>query len=195
LKPWVENPRLMSGREREKLKTSIREFDVVEIPVVDTENVLVSGHRRVEVLSADGRGDEEVEVRVPSRKLTEKEFARLNLTLNRVHGEFDLEKLIAFDPETLLGGGFNPNEILGILKEGEGDGEPEVDFPVEIGETSQYVVLVFNDEMDWAAAREFFALKTAKSRRDKAGYRQRGIGRVVDGAAAMKKILGERDLV
>ena len=61
--------------------------------------------------------DAEIDVRVPSRKLTEKEVEELNIRLNKNTGDFDYDALIGdFNVDDLLDWGFKPHE-LGI--EGE----------------------------------------------------------------------------
>jgi ParB-like chromosome segregation protein Spo0J len=71
------NPRKLTEKEREDLERSIDEYGVV-VPVVvnvgDREDVLIGGHQRIRIYQ--DRGFDEVEVRVPSRELTEPEETR-----------------------------------------------------------------------------------------------------------------------
>jgi len=102
----------MSPRQVEDLKKSLTKFNLVEIPVVDRDNKVIAGHQRLMVLKLLGREAEKIEVRVPSRKLTKTEYEQYLLTSNRVHGDWDWERLAAdFDIDTLLTSGFDDTDL------------------------------------------------------------------------------------
>ena len=75
--PYENNPRQMTEKQNEDLKKSLEKFNLVEIPAIDTDNKIISGHQRLRILQQLGRGDEEIDVRVPDRKLTDEEFKEL----------------------------------------------------------------------------------------------------------------------
>lgn len=109
---WDKNPRSISEEQKEKLKQSFERFNLVELPAIDKDNKIVAGHQRVMVLKLLGRENEEIEVRVPNRKLTEAEFKEYNLRSNKNTGEFDYELLGKyFEPELLEYVGFSAEEI------------------------------------------------------------------------------------
>lgn len=102
----------MSPKQVEDLKRSLTKFGVVELPVVDTDNQVIAGHQRLMALKLLGRENEQIPVRVPNRKLTKQEYDQYLLTSNRVHGEFDWDKLAAnFDIETVLASGFDDADL------------------------------------------------------------------------------------
>lgn len=110
--PYERNPRKITDSEIKKLKKSLEEYNLVDIPVIDFDNILVSGHQRARALFLLGRGEEEIDVRVPNRKLTEKEFKNLNLELNKLRGIFDFEMLGAdFEVDELKDIGFTEIEL------------------------------------------------------------------------------------
>ena len=111
LRPYDENPRVMSEDEANELRRSLQRFNLVEIPVIDTKNRIVAGHQRVRLLQMEGRGNEEIEVRVPNRPLTDAEFREYNLRSNRNHGQFDFDKLVNLGSDELLNAGFDEKEI------------------------------------------------------------------------------------
>jgi DNA modification methylase len=112
LVPNAKNPRTMSPKQIEDLKKSLTKFGVVELPVIDTDNHVIAGHQRLMALKLLGRENEEISVRVPNRKLTKRECDQYLLTSNRVHGEFDWDKLAEnFDIETILASGFEDNDL------------------------------------------------------------------------------------
>jgi hypothetical protein len=110
--PFEHNPRQMSESQVEQLKKSIGKFNLVEIPAIDTDNKIVAGHQRLAVMKLIGRGDEEIDVRVPNRKLTEDEFKEYNLRSNKNIGEWDMELLAnAFETDMLLAVGFTDAQL------------------------------------------------------------------------------------
>ena len=67
------------------------------------------------ILKLLGRGQEEIDVRVPSRKLSKSEYDRYLLSSNRIHGDWSWEKLAAnFDIETMLTSGFDDADMSHI---------------------------------------------------------------------------------
>lgn len=56
----------------------------------------------VKIMLLLGRGDEDIDVRLPNRKLTDEEFAEYNLRSNVSSGEWDFEFLKNIDTEILL---------------------------------------------------------------------------------------------
>lgn len=112
LLPFKHNPRTLSEKQKEDLIQSIQKFGLVEIPAVNTDGKIIAGHQRVAVLQLLGRGEEEIEVRVPNRSLTKEEFKQYLLTSNRVHGDWDYEILTEhFDIDTMLLSGFDDNDL------------------------------------------------------------------------------------
>jgi hypothetical protein len=76
-----------------KMIESLQKFNLVDLPVIDSDNTVISGHQRLRALQAIGRGEEVIDVRMPNRKLTDKEVKEYNLLANTHFGEFDFEAL------------------------------------------------------------------------------------------------------
>lgn len=108
--PFEGNPRAMNEHQVNALKKSLKKFGVAELPVIDADNVIVAGHQRLKALQDMGYGEAEIDVRVASRKLTDKEFAIYNIGSNKITGDFT-DELFNFDEEILLESGFTQNEI------------------------------------------------------------------------------------
>ena len=111
LLPSPKNPRQMSDKQMEGLKKSLLRFNLVEIPAIDLDGRICAGHQRLRALQILGRGKEEVDVRVPNRKLTEKEYEQYMITSNAVMGSWDFEKLKDFDMDFLVDIGFDQIEL------------------------------------------------------------------------------------
>lgn len=123
--PWEKNPRSLSDKQLKDLKHSLKKFNLVEIPAIDTDNRIIAGHQRLKVLQLLGRGQEEIEVRAPNRKLTQAEYEQYLLTSNAVTGDWDFSKLKSFDIGLLLDIGFDENDLANIWDqnlEAEDDG-------------------------------------------------------------------------
>lgn len=116
LLPFKNNPRRMSEKQIADLTKSLKKFDLVEIPAIDTDGKILAGHQRVAVLQLLGRGEEMIDVRIPSRPLTKSEYEQYLLISNKVHGDWDYEMLADyFDIDTLADSGFDQSEITDIF--------------------------------------------------------------------------------
>jgi len=87
------NPRKISEDKKQKLVESLEKFNLVEIPAVNSDLQIIGGNQRVTALLLVGRGEEEIDVRFPNRKLTKKEVKEYAIISNTHAGEFDFEIL------------------------------------------------------------------------------------------------------
>lgn len=113
---WDKNPHVMNDTEKGNLSESLDKFDYVEVVVINTDNKLIGGHQRRNDFIAKGKQDEIIDVRVPNRKLTDKEFEELAIRLNKNRGHDD-EALLNqfFEAEDLKKWGFNEQELNDIF--------------------------------------------------------------------------------
>jgi len=125
--PYKENPRTMSEKQKNDLEESLKRFNLMSIPVINSDNTIISGHQRMKILQLVGRGKEEIDVRVPNRKLTKDEFREANLRENKNLGGWDWDMLANFDEELLLDVGFNEEELENPTFETTEDIEKEED--------------------------------------------------------------------
>lgn len=131
LVPADYNPRQMTEAQAKQLRKSIEKFNLVEIPAIDQDNTILAGHQRMSMLLTLGRGEEEIDVRVPNRKLTDSEAKEYNLRSNKNTGEWDMDKLFAMPDGLLEEVGFDKKEIQKLI-----DGHTEVtedDYDVDKG--------------------------------------------------------------
>jgi site-specific DNA-methyltransferase (adenine-specific) len=116
------NPRRLTDEQRAQLTESIQKFNLVEIPVIDRDNTIIAGHQRVSILIALGRQDETIEVRMPSRKLTDAERREYNIRSNKNTGEWDTDILREdFSALELQSFGFSMPELKDLRIEVEPD--------------------------------------------------------------------------
>lgn len=139
LKPWSRNPRQINKDQAKRLAESFDEFGQVETIAIGPENEVYNGHQRLSVLLDKHGKDYEVEVRVSSRALTEKEREKLTVFLHKgAAGEWNFDMLAnEFEVDELVEWGFSPEE-LGIEVEKETkDAEPQIDRAAELNEKWQ----------------------------------------------------------
>jgi DNA modification methylase len=123
--PNPENPRRMTEKQTDELRKSLEKFNLAEIPAINTDNKIVAGHMRVATLQLLGRGDESIDVRVPNRKLTEKEYKEYLLRSNQNRGDWDWDLLANnFDINELIGAGFDEelsfmfDDVMSLTEDG-----------------------------------------------------------------------------
>lgn len=112
--PHAKNPRTLSEKQRKDLEASISKFNLVEIPAINVGNGVLAGHARLKIMQALGRGQEEIDVRVPNRPLTVKECDEYLLRSNRNTGSWDFELLKEFPTEFLLDIGFDDADLSNV---------------------------------------------------------------------------------
>jgi len=126
LNPATYNPRKWDEAALERLTESLRRFGFVDPVIANAapkrKNIIVGGHMRLEAAKRlRMKSVPTVFVNLPNLK----EEKELNLRLNRTTGEWDWEKLKAFDIEILMDVGFQDSELSSIwdgMLEAEDDG-------------------------------------------------------------------------
>lgn len=111
LVPQEVNPRKITDKQMLDLTRSLKKFNLVEVPAIDLNGKILAGHQRIKALQILDRGDEMIDVRIPNRKLTEKESKEYIIASNKLGGDFDYDLLKSFDFETLEFAGFTPIEL------------------------------------------------------------------------------------
>jgi len=143
---WNRNPVKITKAEAKQLNASLDKFGLVlpfvaNQPLADGKADLIDGHQRKKVHYAheQGNSDTLVDVRIPSRALTEKEREELVIRLRKNSGSFDDDLLKAFDPGDLQAWGFDDDELksIGFETATNADAEPQIDRAAELQEKWQ----------------------------------------------------------
>jgi len=186
LKPAEYNPRKMSANDKRDIKTSLVRFGFVDPVVVnvapDRLNVIVGGHQRVIVAKEMGM----TEVPCVEVTLTLEKEMELNLRLNKNVAQWDWDLLANIKEEMLLDVGFDKaglDAMFGIKQEGR----PEVQFSDEVMLEHNYIVMYFDNPLDWQVAMDKFKLPKVKDLIVRKGQPV-GIGRVVKGKDWINRI-------
>lgn len=193
--PYVRNNKEHDKEQVKMIANSIKEYGFNQPLCIDKNNVVVVGHGRL--LAAKELGMDEVpcvrmedlteeqinKYRILDNKLNESNWSVLNLKeeLNELgdmnFGDLELTKEDLFP------------ELFEELGDKEKEEEPEIKFTEELGEENNYIVLFFDDSVDWLQAQSLFGLETVDALDSKEGYRRRGVGRVINGTDFMNKLL------
>lgn len=191
LKPYKKNPRDNEGAV-EKVAKSIKEFGFKVPMVVTKDGVIIAGHTRYK--ASQRLGLESVPV-VYADDLTEEQTKAFRLADNRVAEEAQWnEDLLRIELDELEGmfTGFDDDELDNLFDEGvepDLEDEPEVEFTEELGEENNYVVLFFDNSVDWLQAQTLFGLKSVHALDSREGFEKKGVGRVVNGTEFIQKMM------
>ncbi len=185
--PYINNPRV-NDHAVAKVASSIKNFGFKVPVLIDNKNEIIAGHVRIK--AAKRLGMKEVPtIRVEDLSPMQVRAFRVadNKTAEIADWDFELLELEleGLDDEFT---GFDLGEIEGLFAEPEKDDEekPEVEFTKEVLEESQYVVLYFDNIMDWQVAQEVFEIKTVAALDSREGYERKGVGRVLKGEKVLE---------
>jgi hypothetical protein len=188
LKPADYNPRQLTKDQYKQLTDSISAFGFVEPVVVNinTErlNIIISGHQRVKC--AKNLGIKKVPC--VELDLTLEQERELNVRMNKNTGEWDWDLLAnGFDLDELLNWGFKDKDLKIFDDADDDEIEPEIEITAELFESHNYIVLYFDNDLDWQTAEDVFELKPVIRKNKKIG--DKGLGRVIEGKKVLKKLL------
>jgi len=135
--PWPRNPRQVKVDQVRRLQESIDLFGQPETIAIGPGNEIYNGHQRLKSW-ADKYGDIEVDVRVASRELSEKEREKLTVFLHKgAAGEWDFDVLAnEFDVDDLLDWGFEDWELQ---VQGMGDLPEFKEYDESIADEVEYI--------------------------------------------------------
>jgi ParB-like chromosome segregation protein Spo0J len=188
IKPNPKNPRIIRNDKFRKLVKSIQEFpEMLDIRpiVVDSNMIVLGGNMRLKACKEAGL--KEVPILVADN-LTPEQQAEFIIKDNVGFGEWDWDILAnEWDVKTLNDWGLD----VPTLDEFTGVEEQEIEFSEYLDEANNYVVLLFNSEVDWLSAQTHFELKSVHSMRANGKPWSKGIGRVINGAEYLKNIKSE----
>lgn len=202
LKPDPRNMRKHSDRNKSVIAESLREVGAGRSLVTDAHDVTRAGNATMEAARAAGihtvievaTDGEELLVHKRRDLTDERQGKRLALADNAASdlSEWDADAIRdeVEEDASILDGILSESEQSAILDVPvpKGEDSKEVDFAQELLEAHNYVVLYFDNEMDWQAAQQVLGLETVKSLRSKGAWMQRGVGRVIKGAPIVAKL-------
>ena len=194
VKPNENNPRFIKDYKFKKLVKSIKEFpEMLKLRpiVVNSDMVVLGGNMRLKACKEAGL--KEVYI-LKADDLTEKQQREFIVKDNVGFGEWDWD---------VLGNEWNTQQLedwgMDILLSDDdieemnnpNNEETENVFATELDKNSNYLVLKFETDIDWIQAKTVFGLQTETSRRSNGKAWNKGIGRVLNGAEAINKLMNE----
>jgi hypothetical protein len=192
--PNPSNPRIIKDYKFKKLVKSIEDFpQMLELRpiVVDNNMVVLGGNMRLRACIAAGL--KEVPI-IIADQLTDIQKNEFIIKDNVGFGEWDWDQLAnQWDMELLSEWGmdvpYTEDEIEEMGNPVNDDSEKP--FALELDSESNYLVLKFNTDIDWIQAKTIFELESVASKRANGKAWSIGIGRVIDGVEAIKRIQSE----
>lgn len=192
LKPYKKNAKKHSKEQVEQIANSIKEFGFTQPVIIDKNNCVVAGHGRI--LGARKAGLKQVPT-VCLEELTEEQIKAYRLVDNKLNeSEWDsdllkqsLEEIAEMDMEVF---GFTIDSLADETVEVE----PEVPFTEILNEENNYIVLKFENKIDWINAmgvlgvEKVKAFPTKKNGNKKTFGERAGVGRVIDGIKVLERI-------
>ena len=186
LVPYKKNPKNHDKKDVDLIIKSIERNGWGDPLLVCPEtNEVLSGNGRL--MAAKKLGMTEVPVVYAPEGLSEKQKADLVIASNKlveVSGYNDNLKILMGMYE-LNAEDFGMVNMQEELEKAE-DEEPDLEFTEELFEEHNYVVLYFDNTVDWQTACEKFNIETKQALDSRAGYVRSGIGRVMRGADVLK---------
>ena len=188
------NYRKHNDKNKKLIRKSLQECGAARSIVVDSDGEIIGGNgvygeaqrlkMPIKVIETDGT--ELVVVKRTDLKTGDEKRKKLAVLDNSTSdtSEFDNNMLITdFNLEQLVD--------LGVeIKEKKENVDGEVPFTEELLEEHNYIVLYFDNSVDWLQAQTLFGdfIKKKQALNSKDGYRKMGVGRVVRGADFLKEI-------
>lgn len=188
--PYEKNTKKHDDVQINNVDESIKQYGFVQPLVVDKDNVVVIGHCRL--LAAKKLKMTDVPC-VCVEDLTEEQVKALRIVDNKSNESDWLNDILELELPDVDLSAFDFDFGLDKKKDKE-EIEGEVPFTEVLGEENNYIVLKFDNTVDWLQLESLFDLETVKaysSRTDgkiTKNMTRAGVGRVVNGADFLNKL-------
>ena len=194
--PYENNPR-RNDEAVDYVANSIKEFGFKVPIIIDKDNVVVTGHTRLKaseklglkkipVIYADDLTEDQIKAfRIADNKVSEFsswDFDKLGLELEDI--DLDMSDFGIFQDE-------ENDELIDLEDKKE---KEEIEFTEVLGEEHNYIVLYFDNDIDWLQAESLFDIKPKKNlitRKDGVitnSMERVSVGRVLNGAKALESL-------
>ena len=187
--PYEKNTKKHDDVQINNVAESIKQYGFVQPIVIDKNNVVVIGHCRL--LAAKKLKMADVPC-VCVEDLTEEQVKALRIVDNKSNESDWLNDILELELPDVDLSAFDFDFGLD-KKKGKEEIEGEVPFTEVLGEENNYIVLKFDNTVDWLQLESLFDLETVKaysSRTDgkiTKNMTRAGVGRVVNGADFLNK--------
>lgn len=186
LAPYELNSRTHSEDQVVQIANSIKEFGFTNPILLDGDNGILAGHGRlaaskllelkeVPTIQLSGlTADQKRAYVIADNKIAlnadwDTDILKLEIT-DLMDAKYDVSLV-----------GFNDKEILKLFDDEKDTVVGEIKFSEELLESHNYVVLYFDNDIDWLSAQTHFKLDSVYSKRSNGKPWSKGIGRVIHG--------------
>lgn len=207
-----QNVRKHGKRNQQVIAESLKEFGAGRSILIDSTNTAVAGNGVLEqaeklgipIRVVESDGSELIAVKRVDLAPDDPKRKALAIADNRasdlsLFDEDAMTELLSQCEEFKLCAGFSSAELekMSLLNTADDSTEqpvnpddPEIPFAEELLEKHNYVVLFFDNDVDWLQALTLFDIHTVKDSNARPGYERKGVGRVIRGADAINRIIG-----
>jgi len=204
---WEKNPKEgIRKRDYQRLKSYIKKKGIFKRwlvcpdPKKKGSYIILGGNTRYEVVTREFKEIREIDVNVVYPK-NEKEMLEYALMDNDQMSDYDLQQIAEMaypyrEELDLTGIRINVGDTRSLknviedfspdIERGE---DPDFEFTPELYESQNYIVLYFDNELDWKSALDVFEVKRMKTYDSRDGYMKTGIGRVIEGKKILKRLI------
>lgn len=196
LAPYELNSRTHSEDQVVQIANSIKEFGFTNPILLDGDNGILAGHGRlaaskllelkeVPTIQLSGlTADQKRAYVIADNKIAlnadwDTDILKLEIT-DLMDAKYDVSLV-----------GFNDKEILKLFDDEKDTVVGEIKFSEELLESHNYVVLYFDNDIDWLSAKSHFQLDSVYSKRSNGKPWSKGTGRVVHGGKYLTRLGGE----
>ncbi len=184
VKEHPKNPRFISDSDLQDLVKSITDFpDMMRYRpgIEDADGFLIAGNQRLKACKRIGW---EIFPVMSATDMTPEQLREFMIKDNISFGEWDTKALKAeWKLPELRDYGM---DVTDLVEHSKVPGEHV--FSTELDQESNFVVLKFNKDIDWAQALTMLGLQSVYSKRANGKPWSKGVGRVIDGPEAIKLI-------
>jgi ParB-like chromosome segregation protein Spo0J len=193
LKPCDLNPKIHPEKQIKMLKKSIKEFGFTNPILLAKDGMIVAGHARWQA-AVELKMDEVPIIRLdlPYEKALAYVVADNRLAEIARSDKDDMASILSevkelIDDVEVMG--YTDEEIDRIISASlDEEDEPEMEFSEGLYEEHNYVVLYFDNSVDWLTAVDKLGIKTVQTLDSKEGYVRQGIGRVIRGVDVVRRL-------
>lgn len=205
------NVRKHGKRNQQVIAESLKELGAGRSILIDSTNTAVAGNGVLEqaeklgipIRVVESDGSELIAVKRVDLAPDDPKRKALAIADNRasdlsLFDEKAMAELLSQCEEFKLCTGFSSAELekMSLLNTADDSTEqpvnpdaPEIPFAEELLEKHNYVVLFFDNDVDWLQALTLFDIHTVKDSNARPGYERKGVGRVIRGADAINRII------
>ena len=206
-----QNVRKHGKRNQQVIAESLKELGAGRSILIDSTNTAVAGNGVLEqaeklgipIRVVESDGSELIAVKRVDLAPDDPKRKALAIADNRasdlsLFDEKAMAELLSQCEEFKLCTGFSSAELekMSLLNTADDSTEqpvnpdaPEIPFAEELLEKHNYVVLFFDNDVDWLQALTLFDIHTVKDSNARPGYERKGVGRVIRGADAINRII------